>query len=605
MKHKVFLIAAAALVASILFFASGCTNPFMEKILRNESGNEESSNGKGQGIYCTVTFHSNGGSPIARSMVPRGHAISRPAMPRLTGFGFDGWFTDDEAFSSEWDFDDPVNGDLHLYAKWIAGLAVRFSSIPSEPLTPLNFIHGEPIDVLVEVNGFLDSGDLEFTVIDMLAGGNLSLTGPIPQSTVVVNGVMEYIVKVNIASETTAFPSGTGRIDIIGFSDLPPGYPPYSGQVKNALVNVMDGQAAARPIPVTQGNIERFRDYASDPYLAGRGRYYRLTEDIALTGVWNPIASVTYPFTGNFDGGGYSISGLSINRNFLNIAMFAFIASSGVVKNFALSDVDITGTGYVGGIAGVNEGIIRNCSVTGIINGDNHLGGIAGRNWGRVENCFTSCEITGINIYIGGIVGENVGGTVQCCYSEGNTQGNSDSGGIVGNNEGGTIINCYSLGNVASTVNNSGGIAGYNLSDGVVRSCYAKGEVSGNNGVGGIVGIVSDASFVNDCVALNRNITALSGYGRTVGDYSDSNISPTYAQDNMYLNGSPWTPTLSLNNDGLSASQENYRDPDWWRGAGIYSDSSLWKYSWDFGSAWGWDYSGQCPILKNCGPQRE
>ncbi|MCL2639118.1 MAG: MBG domain-containing protein, partial [Oscillospiraceae bacterium] len=111
-------------------------------------------------------------------------------------------------------------------------------------------------------------------------------------------------------------------------------------------VNIRDGRAAGREIPVTQANIAQFNTFARG--LDGRGRHYILTENVTLSGTWTPIGS----FGGGFDGDGYTISNLTINAITLDQGMFSSIAVGGVVKNLGLVNVNITSTtNWVGGVA--------------------------------------------------------------------------------------------------------------------------------------------------------------------------------------------------------------------------------------------------------------
>ena len=74
-----------------------------------------------------------------------------------------------------------------------------------------------------------------------------------------------------------------------------------------------------------------------------------------------------------------------------------------------VGDVVTQGT-YLGGICEVNEGLIKNCSVSSIgTAGRSYVGGITGFNKGEIKNCsFTNKTITG-NDYVGGIAAQNYG----------------------------------------------------------------------------------------------------------------------------------------------------------------------------------------------------
>jgi uncharacterized repeat protein (TIGR02543 family) len=97
------------------FFAMTCANPM----------DADSSNPNSPAIY-TVTFRPQGGSPEpeTQSVTEGGKASAPGAMTKvplsglyLNAVTFDGWYTDPE-YTTAWDFNAPVTGNLNLYAKW-------------------------------------------------------------------------------------------------------------------------------------------------------------------------------------------------------------------------------------------------------------------------------------------------------------------------------------------------------------------------------------------------------------------------------------------------------------------------------------------------------
>jgi len=74
----------------------------------------------------TVTFDTDGGTEIEEVTVRSGEKVERPEDPTKDGYAFDGWFTEDGV---AWDFDDPVENDLTLFARWAdESFIVRFDS---------------------------------------------------------------------------------------------------------------------------------------------------------------------------------------------------------------------------------------------------------------------------------------------------------------------------------------------------------------------------------------------------------------------------------------------------------------------------------------------
>ena len=201
-----------------------------------------------------------------------------------------------------------------------------------------------------------------------------------------------------------------------------------------------------------------------------------LDNDIDLSDIdWTPIGTESRPYTGTFDGGTYTITGLTVNQTRENVGLIGCIGSNGTVKNVKLENVNITGDGYfVGGVAGTNYGTIENCSVDGTLTNNRHyLGGVVGDNYGSIIGCSSSGTITGTSPDVGGIGGQSVGGTIMACYSVANIKGMIYSGGVLGQtNRETVVIACYhAKGNVTGEQSRMiGGVIGWNY--GKVTACY-------------------------------------------------------------------------------------------------------------------------------------
>ena len=184
---------------------------------------------------------------------------------------------------------------------------------------------------------------------------------------------------------------------------------------------------------------------------------------------WTPVDN----YSGTFDGAGHAISNVVINGG--DYVGF-FGRSPGTVKNLNLTNAEINGSNYVGGIAGMNrgDGNIIACSVSGsTINGNHDLGGIAGYN--------------------------NGGNITACSVSGGTITGSFDLGGIAGFSYGGNITACSVSGSTINGEYQVGGIVGYNFKN--ITACYTTADVKGNSSTGAFAG------------ANNGGITA--GYWQT------------------------------------------------------------------------------------------
>ena len=237
-----------------------------------------------------------------------------------------------------------------------------------------------------------------------------------------------------------------------------------------------------------------------------------LTADIDLKGIdWTPIGKDdNKAYTGTFDGGNHTISGLTVNQTRNYVGLIGCIGSDGTVKNVKLENVNITGDGYfVGGVAGTNYGTIENCSVDGTLTNNRHyLGGVVGDNYGSIIGCSSSGTITGTSPDVGGIGGQSVGGTIMACYSVANIKGRSSSGGVLGQtNRETVVIACYhAKGNVTGEQSRMiGGVIGWNY--GKVTACYWENNQEqgiGENQAGtGETTMVTDGDWQNAVIQMN------------------------------------------------------------------------------------------------------
>ena len=209
---------------------------------------------------------------------------------------------------------------------------------------------------------------------------------------------------------------------------------------------------------------------------------YELTKSLSFAedSDWSPIAL----FSGIFEGNGYTISKLRINKpNASNLGFFSSITSGAKINNVGLLDIDIQGDSRVGGLVGSNYGRITNSYAMGAVTGDWRVGGLVGSNYGRITNSYAMGAVTG-DWRVGGLVGDN-GGRITNSYVTGAVTGTGDDvGGLVGSN-GGSITNSYATGAVTGN-SRVGGLVGWNWRD--ITNSYATGAVTGNEDVGGLVG---------------------------------------------------------------------------------------------------------------------
>lgn len=104
-----------------------------------------------------------------------------------------------------------------------------------------------------------------------------------------------------------------------------------------------------------------------------------LTDNIDLTGKeWTPIGDYDNRYTGTFDGGNHTITGLTINQYGSYVGMIDFLDSGGTVQNLTLENVNITGGNIVGSVVGDNHGTVTACTASGNVSGTYSIGGVVG-----------------------------------------------------------------------------------------------------------------------------------------------------------------------------------------------------------------------------------
>jgi hypothetical protein len=352
---------------------------------------------------------------------------------------------------------------------------------------------------------------------------------------------------------------------------------------------------------VNQANIGRFNTYANIiGNTGGLSRHYKLVENVTLPPAptdgsnWTAIGTSSInSFRGSFDGGGHTISGLTININntstYTRQGMFAFIGTGGVVKNLGLISLNISsGSGYLGGITGqADNATISNSYVIG-----------------NVEN--------GGGGYMGGVVGYITNTTISNVFFVGSANGSIEdgvaAGGVVGLADNATVIsNCYAIADVVG--GSTGGVMGFG-GDSKITNCYAIGSIrnirsstGGGYRSGGVLGYAFNSeAIVENSIALNHTVTATatssSGVGRVSGAINSTRTN-NRAWDGMDVRHSTATDgtggtvksiSSSLTGlDGLSVDRATIRTKAMWEDANF-------SFGNDDDNPWVWE-EGRMPRL--------
>lgn len=248
------------------------------------------------------------------------------------------------------------------------------------------------------------------------------------------------------------------------------------------------------------------------------GKYFVLGGNVDLGDSYVPAGTEETPFEGTFDGAGYTFTGDFAEAD--DAGLFAFVKNA-VLRDLTVSDYQLVGDNAAAAIAVHAEDTeFTGCKASGcsIYGYEGATGGIVGEATGcTVTDCESSSEINSVADFAGGIAGISDGGITDCTNS-GTVSGYKTAGGIVGSSSG-TVSGCRNTGDVSVIGEIAGGIAGE--SAGKIASCLNKGSVeglySGCGMIGGIVGSVKNGS-VSEC-SNSGSVSAKDKYGAGVAAY--------------------------------------------------------------------------------------
>ena len=300
-----------------------------------------------------------------------------------------------------------------------------------------------------------------------------------------------------------------GLIDIYTLEDL--------DAIRNQYLNIPTRCGSSGDLACNGFELRRSLDFnAADSYQSGMTDP-DWTTSTGSTG-WMPIGSVDDRFNRVFDGNGFTISGLYINRpQSTNVGLFG--VSHSEIKNIGLLDVNIIGGNRVGGLvgwSGTGANII-NSYVTGAVTGtDSTTGGLVGSHDGSILNSYANGTVSG-SVLVGGLIGySETDANIINSYASGAVSGEDQVGGLVGHHRG-RLRNTYATGDVSltSTSDNSlGGLVAHWERTGSIRNSYAIGRVipgvANAREAGGLIGTTTGTAVSSywDGKASGWNISA-------------------------------------------------------------------------------------------------
>ena len=292
-----------------------------------------------------------------------------------------------------------------------------------------------------------------------------------------------------------------------------------------------------------------------------------LNRDIDMSSInsWTPVGTGDAKFSGTFDGKGYKIINLKIDRtNVSNTGLFGYVGPTATINNLVLVNADVAGGENTGIVAAVFEGIINNSKIGGNVNSgsSDNAGGVFGTFNGTANNILCSVNVNGKN-NVGGFAGNVQGGKIANVFVNSGLKiaGERSIGGFIGiitNSREVNIDKCYSKANVSSSEGRAGGFVGFlsarsanaaytttikhSYSQGQITTCYTDG--------GGFVGellsegtgpVTISKSYTN--TQVDRNCTT--NRGGFIGRINDN---ATINFDNSY-----W---IKANNDNDITGKE-------------------------------------------------
>jgi len=338
--------------------------------------------------------------------------------------------------------------------------------------------------------------------------------------------------------------------------------------------------------------------------------HYELAGDIDADGANLPPL---LEFDGVFDGKGYYIRDINMGSvNAENVGLFSSIGGEGIVKNLNIQVDEVDGQYRVGTIAGQNRGHIINTHVyihdkikgwvgTGDSQDNGFVGGIVGVNDGVISNSSVQKFggglgeiIDGGRLGTGGIAGDN-DGVIQWSFFNGEMSGNDRNGGIAGENHG-TITESYVLGIVDGDLE-TGGLVGRASSGGTISNSYVGAQVDGRLDSGGLVGI-------------NRGtLTKSYFYGSFTRNPGSTRNGALAGENDSTISDSFWdTQTTGLGTSraaGTDGSSGTVINSHGLTSAELYQQASFtttYGTNWDFSDIWTIDEGNDYPQLLGAGP---
>lgn len=283
---------------------------------------------------------------------------------------------------------------------------------------------------------------------------------------------------------------------------------------------------AADPYQIESGEELAYLSKLAADKKAVNDAYYVLTADIDLNNKpFTPIGvDSSHSFRGTFDGAGHVISNLKVevteSAKFAGLfghanviakdltidtasvtsvsintgVLVGGLYSSGSATNCVVKNAAVTGTGTVGGLIGNCAAAVNRCAVMDTtVSGTSKIGGLIGMTGKTVNESYAlHVTVTAAGDYAGGLVGGYCASTITSCFARGTVTGDGYVGGLIGDGVSSSsrakIQNSYMVVDVTADTGTFGPIAGGSYAS-VTNAFYCEdsaltGKDSGKNTTG-------------------------------------------------------------------------------------------------------------------------
>lgn len=436
----------------------------------------------------TVTFEYNNGAENTTQTVEEGVAVQKPQDPTYNGYDFVGWTLKGQ--TDLYDFSTPVNGDITLSATWTpqtvlpTTVRLRWNSDESyqfvfDGATPREVKMGSQVSFGLKVSPY-------YTGTPVVKVGSVEIT---PNAEDVYSFVVEKSVSISVSG--------------LKYDDTP-----MSGAGTET-----DPYIITKPV-----HMKDVTDAINADDESMLEAYFRLGADIDFAGEKiTPIGLGKYPFLGQFDGDGHTVSNFQLDASKGYVGLFGFVATGAVSNLNVQTDLVVECTNaslkvyVIGAVVAYNMGSdVTNCSFNGSI------------------EVVSEVDPASCIVFVGGITGFTQGyettntGTisynaVHATLKSTGSKEISSMGGIVGAMTGTAdsatayVHNSVFEGKISGKVVNAGGIAGTLRSLSSVANCYTRGTISAQNlqstsidefaSAGAIVGLAENETAVVSCIS--------------------------------------------------------------------------------------------------------